>query len=512
VKRNDYLERILRARVYDVAIESPLELAPGLSKRLRNRLLLKREDLQPIFSFKLRGAYNKMANLQPAKLKKGVIAASAGNHAQGVALAAQKLGCRAVIVMPVTTPRIKVDAVAARGAEVVLHGDTYADAYAHAMRLKRRRGLAFVHPYDDPDVIAGQGTIGMEILHQHAGPLDAIFVAVGGGGLISGIAAYVKRLRPGVRIVGVEPVDADAMARSLKAGRRVVLDQVGLFADGVAVKQVGKETFALARKLVDEMVLVDTDEICAAIKDVFEDTRVVLEPAGALAIAGAKAWVDKHGARGKTLVAVACGANTNFDRLRFIAEQAELGEHREALLAVTIPERPGSFKKFCATLGAKNITEFNYRIAESREAHIFVGIETANQNETAKIIGNLERHGLKTLDLSDNEMAKTHLRHMVGGRAPWSGDRRAARAANELLYRFEFPERPGALMRFLENMRSDWNISLFHYRNQGADYGRVLVGIQVPPEEMRVFERFLDELGYPCAEETRNPAYRLFLG
>ena len=512
MKHNDYLERILKARVYDVAIESPLEFAPGLSGRLGNRLLLKREDLQPVFSFKLRGAYNKMANLPPAKLKKGVIAASAGNHAQGVALAAQKLGCRAVIVMPVTTPRIKVDAVAARGAEVILHGDTYADAYAYAMRLKRRRGLAFVHPYDDPDVIAGQGTIGMEILHQHPGPLDAIFVAVGGGGLISGIAAYVKRLRPEVRIVGVEPVDSDAMARSLKAGRRVVLEQVGLFADGVAVKQVGRETFSLARKLVDEMVLVDTDEICAAIKDVFEDTRVVLEPAGALAIAGAKAWVEKHGARGKTLVAVACGANTNFDRLRFIAEQAELGEHREAILAVTIPERPGSFKKFCATLGAKNITEFNYRIADSREAHIFVGIETVNRSETARIVRNLERHGLKTMDLSDNEMAKTHLRHMVGGRAPWSGDRRATRAANELLYRFEFPERPGALMRFLSSMRSDWNISLFHYRNQGADYGRVLVGVQVPKEEMREFQRFLDKLGYPCADESKNPAYRLFLG
>ncbi|HMA87128.1 MAG TPA: threonine ammonia-lyase, biosynthetic [Burkholderiales bacterium] len=512
MKHNDYLERILKARVYDVAIESPLERAPGLSKRLGNTLLLKREDLQPVFSFKLRGAYNKMANLPPARLKKGVIAASAGNHAQGVALAAQKLGCRAVIVMPVTTPRIKVDAVVARGAQVVLHGDTYAEAYAHAMRLKRRRGLAFVHPYDDPDVIAGQGTIGMEILHQHPGPLDAIFVAVGGGGLISGIAAYVKRVRPGVRIVGVEPVDADAMARSLEAGRRVVLDHVGLFADGVAVKQVGKETFALARRLVDEMVLVDTDEICAAIKDVFEDTRVVLEPAGALAIAGAKAWVEKHGAQGKTLVAVACGANTNFDRLRFIAEQAELGEHREAILAVTIPERPGSFKKFCATLGAKNITEFNYRIAESNEAHIFVGIETANRDETARIVRRLERHGLRTLDLSDNEMAKTHLRHMVGGRAPWSGDRRATRAANELLYRFEFPERPGALMRFLSSMRSDWNISLFHYRNQGADYGRVLVGIQVPPAEMREFQRFLDKLGYPCADESRNPAYRLFLG
>jgi threonine dehydratase len=368
-----------------------------------------------------------------------------------------------------------------------------------------------VHPYDDPDVIAGQGTIGMEIARQHAGPIDAVFVAVGGGGLISGIASYLKRLRPEIRIIGVEPVDADAMARSLKAGRRVMLDQVGLFADGVAVKQVGKETFRLARKLVDEMVLVDTDEMCAAIKDVFEDTRVVLEPAGALAIAGAKAWVAKRGARGKTLVAVACGANTNFDRLRFIAEQAELGEHREAILAVTIPERPGSFKKFCATLGAKNITEFNYRIAESREAHIFVGIETANQAETAKIVRNLERHGLRTLDLSDNEMAKTHLRHMVGGRAPWSGDRRAARAANELLYRFEFPERPGALMRFLNNMRGDWNISLFHYRNQGADYGRVLVGIQVPPHEMREFGQFLAKLGYPFVEETRNPAYRLFL-
>jgi threonine dehydratase len=511
VKRNDYLERILKARVYDVAIESPLERAPGLSKRLRNTLLLKREDLQPVFSFKLRGAYNKMAGLPPEKLKKGVIAASAGNHAQGVALAAQTLGCRAVIVMPVTTPRIKVDAVAARGAEVVLRGDSYSDAYAYAMRLKRRRGLTFVHPYDDPDVIAGQGTIGMEIARQHPGPIDAVFVAVGGGGLISGIAAYLKRLRPKVRIVGVEPVDADAMARSLKAGRRVVLEQVGLFADGVAVKQVGKETFRLARELVDEMILVDTDEMCAAIKDVFEDTRVVLEPAGALAIAGAKAWVEKHGARGKTLVAVACGANTNFDRLRFIAEQAELGEHREAILAVTIPERPGSFKKFCATLGAKNITEFNYRIAESREAHIFVGIETANRAQTEKIVRNLERHGLHTLDLSDNEMAKTHLRHMVGGRAPWSGNRRAARAANELLYRFEFPERPGALMRFLNNMRSDWNISLFHYRNQGADYGRVLVGIQVPPGEMREFARFLAKLGYPYVDETRNPAYRLFL-
>jgi len=499
----NYLERILKARVYDVAIESPLDPALGLSKRLKNRLLLKREDLQPIFSFKLRGAYNKMAALPASRIKRGVIAASAGNHAQGVALAAQRLRCRAVIVMPVTTPRIKVDAVQARGAEVRLHGDSYAEAYKEALRLKRRLGLAFVHPYDDPEVIAGQGTIGMEVIRQHPGAIDAIFVPVGGGGLISGIAAYVKQISPQTRIIGVEPVDADAMARSLKAGRRIELDHVGLFADGVAVKQVGKETFRLCRRLVDDMVLVDTDEMCAAIKDVFEDTRVVLEPAGALAVAGVKSWVERHGARGKTLVAVTSGANTNFDRLRFIAEEAELGEHREAVLAVTIPERPGSFKKFCATLGAKNITEFNYRIADSRDAHIFVGIEVEGRAQTARIVKNLRRHGLTTLDLSDNEMAKWHVRHMVGGRAPF--------AENELLYRFEFPERPGALVKFLENMRSDWNISLFHYRNHGADYGRVLVGMQVPRKEHGQFTTFLKKLGYPYADETRNPAYRLFL-
>jgi threonine dehydratase len=503
VKRTDYLERILKARVYDVAAETPLEPARALSARLRNALLIKREDLQPIFSFKLRGAYNKMAALPRARLARGVIAASAGNHAQGVALSAQRLGCRAVIVMPVTTPRIKVDAVRSRGAEVRLYGDSYAEAYQEALRIKRKRRLVFVHPYDDPEVIAGQGTIGMEILRQHPGELDAIFVPIGGGGLISGIAAYVKRVRPTVRIVGVEPVDAAAMARSLKAGRRIKLDHVGLFADGVAVKEVGRETFRLCRALVDDVVLVDTDEMCAAIKDVFEDTRVVLEPAGALGVAGAKAWVERHGVRGKTLVAVASGANTNFDRLRFIAEEAELGEHREAVLAVTIPERPGSFKKFCATLGGSNITEFNYRIADSREAHIFVGIEVDGRAQTAKIVRNLRRHGLTTLDLSDNEMAKLHVRHMVGGRAPF--------AKHELLYRFEFPERPGALMKFLENMRSDWNISLFHYRNHGADYGRVLVGMQVPKNEMRQFTAFLRKLGYPYADETRNPAYRLFL-
>ncbi len=500
----DYLPRILNSRVYDVAIETPLELAPNLSARLGNRVMLKREDMQPVFSFKLRGAYNKMANLPALALRRGVIAASAGNHAQGVALAAQKLGCRAVIVMPVTTPRIKVEAVAARGAEVVLQGDSYSDAREHARRLERRLKLAFVHPFDDPDVIAGQGTIGMEILRQSTRPIHAIFVAIGGGGLVSGIASYVKRLQPGIKVIGVQPVDSDAMKRSIESGRRVVLPHVGLFADGVAVKQVGKETFRLARELVDDIIVVGTDEICAAIKDVFEDTRSILEPAGALSIAGAKRYVERTHLRDRKLVAIACGANTNFDRLRFVAERAEVGEHREAILAVTIPERPGSFKKFCATLGARNITEFNYRIADSKDAHIFVGVEVHNREETARIVRNLDRHGLRTLDLSDNEMAKEHVRHLVGGHS--------ARAHNELLYRFEFPERPGALMRFLSNMRSDWNISLFHYRNQGADYGRVLVGMQVPPQEMREFRGFLRKLGYPYVDESRNPSYRLFLG
>lgn len=510
--KNDYLERILRARVYDVAVETPLEVAPNLSARLGNRVLLKREDMQPVFSFKCRGAYNKMANLPAAALHRGVIASSAGNHAQGVALAAQKLGCAAVIVMPATTPKIKVDAVKARGAEVHLHGDTYDEAYREAKRLERSRRLAFVHPYDDPDVIAGQGTIGMEILRQTAQPVHAVFVPIGGGGLVSGIASYIKRLRPSVKVVGVEPVDDDAMARSLKAGRRVALEHVGLFADGVAVKQVGKETFRLCRELLDGMILVDTDQICAAIKDVFEDTRTILEPAGALAIAGAKAYVARSGVRGKRLVAIASGANTNFDRLRFVAERAEVGEHREAILAVTIPEKPGSFKKFCATLGARNITEFNYRIADPKEAHVFVGVEVHNRDETAKIVKVLEREELKTLDLSDDEMAKLHVRHMVGGHAPAEIRKAARGASGELLYRFEFPERPGALMRFLSSMRTDWNISLFHYRNQGSDYGRVLVGMQVPPRDMREFRRFLATLGYPYVDETGNPAYRLFLG
>ncbi|MBX9964881.1 MAG: threonine ammonia-lyase, biosynthetic [Burkholderiales bacterium] len=500
---DDYLTRILTARVYDVAVETPLERAPLLSRRLGNDLLLKREDLQPVFSFKIRGAYNKMAQLTTAQLKRGVIAASAGNHAQGVALSAQKLGCKAVIVMPVTTPRIKVDAVAARGAKVVLAGDSYDEAYARAQEIGAKDRLTFVHPYDDPDVIAGQGTIGMEILHQHPGPLHAIFVAVGGGGLISGIGAYVKRLRPDIRIIGVEPADADSMAQSLAAGHRVKLAQVGLFADGVAVKQVGEETFRLAREVVDEMVLVDNDAICAAIKDVFEDTRVILEPAGALAVAGAKAWVERHRARNRTLVAIACGANMNFDRLRFVAEQAELGERREAVLAVTIPERPGSFRRFCKVIGNRNVTEFNYRFADPAQAHVFVGLQVDGRDEIKAILRSLRGAGLAAQDFSDNEMAKTHVRHMVGGRAP--------EVVDELLYRFEFPERPGALMRFLEAMSPDWNISLFHYRNHGADFGRVLVGIQVPKRTRPAFRRFLRELNYRHWDETGNPAFRLFL-
>ncbi|HYH42819.1 MAG TPA: threonine ammonia-lyase, biosynthetic, partial [Burkholderiales bacterium] len=449
--KDDYLERILNARVYDVAIETPLERAPNLSARLGNDLLVKREDVQPVFSFKLRGAYNKMAHLSPAALKRGVITASAGNHAQGVALAAQKLGCNATIVMPVTTPQIKIDAVRARGARVVLHGDSYDEASSHARVLERKLKLTFVHPYDDPDVIAGQGTIGMEILRQYTRPIHAIFVAIGGGGLIAGIAAYVKRLRPEIRIIGVEPVDADAMHRSLKAGRRVKLEQVGLFADGVAVKQVGVETFRLARKLVDEVILVDTDAMCAAIKDVFEDTRAILEPAGALSIAGAKAYVARTGIRNETLVAIACGANMNFDRLRFVAEEAELGEAREAIIAVTIPERPGSFKTFCSLVGARNITEFNYRYDDPAEAHVFVGVQVRDRDEAGALVAALRKHGLAALDFTDNELAKLHVRHLGGGHGS---------VKDEILYRFEFPERPGALMKFLNAMSRGWNISL----------------------------------------------------
>jgi threonine dehydratase len=500
----DYLQKILTAKVYDVAIESPLDLAPVLSHRLGNRVLIKREDQQPVFSFKLRGAYNKMANLSAAARARGVVAASAGNHAQGVALAAQKLGCKATIVMPVTTPHIKIAAVEARGAHVVLHGDSYSDAYAHAQELLEASEATFVHPYDDPDVIAGQGTIGMEILRQWQAPLDAIFVAIGGGGLISGVASYVKRVRPEVKIIGVQPVDSDAMARSIAAGRRVKLAHVGLFADGVAVKEVGKETFRICRELVDEIVLVDTDAACAAIKDVFEDTRSILEPAGALAIAGVKAWCARHKGTERTFVAIACGANMNFDRLRFVAERAELGEQREAILAVSIPERPGSFREFCALLGKRSVTEFNYRYADPKVAHLFVGIEVANRAEIAHLLTELHKRRIDAYDLTDNEMAKLHVRHLVGGHAP--------AAENEILYRFEFPERPGALMQFLNSMSRGWNISLFHYRNHGADYGRVLVGMQVPPSDKAEFRAFLDRLGYDYVDETGNPAYRMFLG
>jgi threonine dehydratase len=500
----DYLERILTARVYDVAQETPLDPAPRLSQRFQNQILLKREDMQSVFSFKLRGAYNKMAQLSPELLDKGVIAASAGNHAQGVALGARCLGTTAIIVMPVTTPQLKVDAVAAKGATVILQGDTYDDAYAYARHLEAEKGLTFIHPFDDPDVIAGQGTIGMEILRQYQKPIHAIFVAIGGGGLISGIAAYIKRLKPEIKIIGVEPVDADAMTRSLQAGERIKLPQVGLFADGVAVREVGAETFRLCQQYVDEILLVNTDDTCAAIKDVFEDTRSILEPAGALAIAGAKAYIEREGIRGETLIAVACGANINFDRLRFVAERAELGERREIVLAVTIPEERGSFRKFCQCVGGHNITEFNYRIADSQEAHFFVGVQIQDRADADKIVAMLSSYGFKTLNLTDDELTKLHLRHMVGGRSPL--------AEHELLYRFEFPERPGALTQFLNSMSPDWNISLFHYRNHGADYGRIVVGIQVPPHEMDEWQAFLETLGYPYWDESANPAYKLFLG
>jgi threonine dehydratase len=499
-----YLKRILTARVYDVAHETPLVHARSLSRRIANTVWLKREDQQPVFSFKLRGAYNKMVRLPRPALDRGVICASAGNHAQGVALAARRLGCRAVIVMPVTTPRLKIDAVAALGGEVVLHGDSYSDAHAKAVELQAGEALAFVHPFDDPDVIAGQGTIAMELLRQHQGPLDAVFVPIGGGGLVAGVAAYLKAVRPEIRVIGVQTADSDAMLRSVRAGRRVRLADVGLFADGTAVKQVGRETFRIARALVDDYVVVDTDAVCAAIKDVFQDTRNIVEPAGALGVAAVKQYAQAHRAKGRGFVAITTGANMNFDRLRLVAERAEVGEQREALFVVTIPEERGSFRRFCELVGPRAVTEFNYRISDASTAQVFVGIAIGRRDEAERLERQFERHGFATVDLTDDELAKEHVRYMIGGHCELARDER--------LYRFVFPERPGALMRFLSSMHPDWNISLFHYRNQGADDGRILVGLQVPPADGAAFDRFLRTLAYPYVEETANPAYRLFLG
>ena len=502
----DYLKKILTARVYDVARESELDYARALSTRLGNHIYLKREDNQAVFSFKLRGAFNKMVHLSPDELARGVITASAGNHAQGVALAAARLGCRAIIAMPVTTPQVKVDAVRTHGGsavEVVLFGDSFTDTYQHALGLQAKQGLTFVHPFDDPDVIAGQGTVGMEILRQLQGPIDAIFVPIGGGGLIAGVSALVKALRPEIKVIGVQTEDSCAMAQSLKAGERVTLADVGLFSDGTAVKLAGAETFRVCQENVDEVVLVDTDALCAAIKDIFQETRSLVEPAGALAVAGLKAYVEREQAEGLTLVAIASGANINFDRMRFVAERAEVGEEREAVFAVTIPEERGSFKRFCALVGERNVTEFNYRIADASQAHIFVGVQTRKRDEGALIAANFEEHGFATLDLTHDELSKQHIRYMVGGHSPLADD--------ELLYRFEFPQRPGALMRFLSSLAPNWNISLFHYRNQGADYSSILVGIQVPANEQAAFEEFLKTLGYPYWNESGNPVYKLFL-
>ena len=509
----DYLKKILTARVYDVASESALEPAKNLSRRLHNKVLLKREDQQPVFSFKLRGAYNKMAHLTPEQLARGVICASAGNHAQGVAMSAHKLGVRAVIVMPTTTPQLKIDGVKTLGGEVVLFGESYSDAYGHSLKLEKEQGLTFVHPFDDPDVIAGQGTIAMEILRQlqslGSNQLDAVFVAIGGGGLISGVANYIKAVRPEIKVIGVQMNDSDAMIQSVKAHERVTLADVGLFSDGTAVKLVGEETFRIARSgLVDDFITVDTDAVCAAIKDIFVDTRSIVEPAGALAVAAIKQYVATHKTKGETYAAILCGANMNFDRLRFVAERAEVGEEREALLAVTIPEERGSFRRFCEVIGGlpggpRNVTEFNYRISDAAQAHVFVGLTTNGKGESEKIAKNFGRHGFEALDLTHDELAKEHLRHLVGGHS--------ALAQDERLMRFTFPERPGALLKFLSLMQPTWNISLFHYRNQGADYGRILVGMQVPSEDKAAFDAFLATLGYPYVEETLNLAYRLFL-
>jgi threonine dehydratase len=499
-----YIEKILTARVYDVAIESPLDLAKSLSKRIKNTVLMKREDLQPVFSFKLRGAYNKIDQLLRKGELAGVIAASAGNHAQGLALAAQQRGVKATIVMPKTTPAIKVNAVKAYGAKIVLVGDAYDDAYEYAIKEAQEKNLVFVHPYDDPDVIAGQGTVAMEILRQYPDDIDTIFIPVGGGGLAAGMSVFIKYLRPDIRVVAVEAEESACLAAAMEKNRRVILPQVGIFADGVAVKQIGKETFRLIKECVDEVITVNTDEMCAAIKDIFDDTRSIMEPAGALAIAGLKKYAEKKSLEGKTLVAINSGANMNFDRLRHVAERSELGENREALLAVTIPEEPGSFHKFCKTLGKRGITEFNYRYSSATTAHVYAGIQlTEGAAEKETVLDVLKAKGYPVIDLSDNEVAKLHIRYMVGGRVKG--------LENEVVYRFQFPERPGALLQFLTNIGKRWNISMFHYRNHGAGYGRVLVGMQVPFKEHKLLKEFLQKTGYPYWDETDNPAYDLFL-
>jgi threonine dehydratase len=502
----NYVDRILKAKVYDVAVETALEPAPRLSRRLNNRVLFKREDLQPVFSFKIRGAYNKIAQLSAISAQRGVICASAGNHAQGVALAARTRGIPAVVVMPLTTPEIKLLAVADFGAEIILHGDDYDQAYEHATELARQRGLVFVHPFDDPDVIAGQGTIAMEILRQHHGDeIDAIFVPIGGGGLISGIGAYVKSLYPRIKIIGVEPEDAAGMFESLRAGKRVTLERVGMFADGVAVRRVGEETFRLARQYVDEIILVTTDQICAAIQDIFQDTRSIAEPAGALAVAGIKKYVARENCAARTLISINGGANMNFDRLRYVAERADIGAQREALFAVVLPEVPGSFLRFCELLGQRSVTEFNYRYADQKAAQVFVSLALNNgRSERDELLGMIAAAGFSVRDMTDNEMAKLHVRYMVGGHARGLADER--------LYRFEFPERPGALLKFLQAIGTNWNVSLFHYRNHGSDYGRVLAGIQVPADTRTDFLLHLNVLQYAYTEETENPAYKIFLG
>jgi threonine dehydratase len=504
--QENYVEKILKAKVYDVAVETSLEPAPRLSRRLNNQVFFKREDLQPVFSFKIRGAYNKIAQLSPLSAQRGVICASAGNHAQGVALGARTRGIHAVIVMPLTTPEIKVKAVADLGAEIVLHGDDYDQAFERATELARERGLVFVHPFDDPDVIAGQGTIAMEILRQlHGDDIHAIFVPVGGGGLIAGIAAYAKSLYPRIKIIGVEPEDAAGMYESLRAGKRVTLDRVGIFADGVAVRRVGEEPFRLAQRYVDEILLVTTDQICAAIQEIFEDTRSIAEPAGALAVAGIKKYVARESCTERTLIAINGGANMNFDRLRYVAERADLGAQREALLAVQIPEAPGSFLRFCELLGNRSVTEFNYRYRDAESARIFVGLSMSQgRAERTAVIAAIGAAGFSVQDMTDNEMAKLHVRYMVGGQAQGIADER--------LYRFEFPERPGALLKFLRAIGTGWNISLFHYRNHGSDSGRVLAGICVPPATHADFCLHLNELQYVYTEETANPVYKMFLG